>query len=426
MRQPRPRPRLLPLTPRRLPLTAALAALGGLAGCISGDGGTPPDTAPPAVHLQQPAEGQELAQPALQVVGFIRDDRGVQRAEYSLNGGPPQPVALTPNPDGSRSFGFQAALAEGANRLRVVAYDAAGNAGAAERRVTYRPPPPLPAAVEIDPSAFAGGWWDRYGPTYDSNPALADHGVSHTHLYGNDAGYVEYAFTLDRPPGTALATLRARLSSNFPGWSGPADGESDVTVYLNGKEQGTRRVMADNGSGGEYRFALAPADFVAGRNVLRLEVKSGSAKKNGLAIYYRALLPGFVDTPISIAFSAQPLPSFTLEPLYAPGAAAFAIAQGADALYYFKINRQNGFDVPAQNFESTGFTGSILGTDLNRVKVTFRKDLSSGDRLAVVVQAGPQAPLGEHAFWAEGRGGGVGSSPAAVNLRVVACSSGCR
>lgn len=117
--------------------------------------------------------------------------------------------------------------------------------------------------------------------------------------------------------------------------------------------------------------------------------------------------------------------SFSLSPSYLAGSSSFVIAQKADALYFFKINRQGGFTAPAENFDALEFSGNIIGTDTNQVQAVFRKDLSSGDDLAFVLIGGATAPLGDYTVSVVTRAGAVSSSPVIVNLKVTGCSSGC-
>ena len=109
------------------------------------------------------------------------------------------------------------------------------------------------------------------------------------HVYGRRTGWLEYRF---RGPGftPARLTVRARLSSEFPGRRAPASGGSRVTVRLDGAVVATLETVPDDGLGAWREFTVTDAAVLAsmarGRHTLRLEVAAGPGA-NGLAVYGR-------------------------------------------------------------------------------------------------------------------------------------------
>ncbi|MDB4964998.1 MAG: Endo,4-beta-mannosidase [Myxococcales bacterium] len=128
----------------------------------------------------------------------------------------------------------------------------------------------VPGAVEIPPGAFASGRWERLGSWGAGATA---------HAYGAADGWFDYSFTLTRG---ASPTLVARLSSEWPGSSAPADGGSDVVVSVDGVRVATLGVIADDGLGRQEHIALGKLH--AGRHVVRLAVEP-SERAHGLCIY---------------------------------------------------------------------------------------------------------------------------------------------
>jgi mannan endo-1,4-beta-mannosidase len=125
-------------------------------------------------------------------------------------------------------------------------------------------------AIEIPPSAFAGGRWERLG-SWGVGAAA--------HAYGAGDGWFEYAFDL---LDAASPTLVARLSSEWPGNSAPADGGSRIVVSVDGARVATVDAVPDDGAGREERVALGRLG--RGRHVVRLTVAAGS-RAHGLCIY---------------------------------------------------------------------------------------------------------------------------------------------
>ena len=158
-----------------------------------------------------------------------------------------------------------------------------------------------PVQVRIDPSRWvsAASGWDRLGPTYEENPAIANLGATHTHAYGNDTGAFAYRFSLPSAAGRG-AEVTARLSSNFPYYSAPSDGFSDVTLVINGSSTSLQRVIPDNGTGANYTWRIDPHLLRTGVNTLGFAVRSDATYRNGLCIYYKAVVPGEADEPIVV------------------------------------------------------------------------------------------------------------------------------
>jgi hypothetical protein len=103
---------------------------------------TPPvaDTTSPTVAVTTPADGSKVATSTVQVTGTVTDNVGVvslwigsQKVDFA--------------PDGS--FSAVVSLAKGANTIKVVAFDAAGNKGEKDLTVTYTAPVVTTVKVQI-------------------------------------------------------------------------------------------------------------------------------------------------------------------------------------------------------------------------------------------------------------------------------------
>ncbi len=178
-----------------------------------------------------------------------------------------------------------------------------------EERSPYQRTTADGSAIEIPPSAFASGRWERLG-TFGS-------GLD-AHAYGAGDGWFDYAFTLAR---AATPELEARLSSEWPGKSAPPDGGSDVAVLVDGVRVALLGVIPDNGAGRAERVALGR--LRAGRHTLRLAVAPGPGA-HGLCVYGDAAAPLRIVTAPEAAAAAAPAAA-------APAAAAPAAAAPAAA-----------------------------------------------------------------------------------------------
>jgi hypothetical protein len=126
-------------------------------------------------------------------------------------------------------------------------------------------------AIEIPPSAFVAGRWERLGSW----------GVgAGAHAYGAGDGWFEYAFDM---PKKGPATLVVRLSSEWPGATAPSDGGSRVRVSVDGARVAAElEVIPDDGAGREEQVQLGL--LRRGRHVVRLSVDPGPAA-HGLCVY---------------------------------------------------------------------------------------------------------------------------------------------
>ena len=139
---------------------------------------------------------------------------------------------------------------------------------------------------KIDPRNWeASSNWNEYGPAYEGNDAISSFGARHTHAYGRATGKMTYQFNLRAVPPSVR--LSARLSSEFPGYSGPANGYSDVTLIINGNRYSPKRVRPDNGTGRRESWTVNPTHLRVGQNTVAFEVLSSSTYRNGVCIYKR-------------------------------------------------------------------------------------------------------------------------------------------
>ena len=125
---------------RSLIFAASAAAV--VAGCENpsdpGDGKVElRDVTGPAVELVHPADGAMAGLDKVYVQATLTDSAGVVRAAYSVDGGPEQP--LTMSPGASAGVAEWVVVPAGKHQLTVHAYDAAGNRGSAAREVWRGP-----------------------------------------------------------------------------------------------------------------------------------------------------------------------------------------------------------------------------------------------------------------------------------------------
>jgi hypothetical protein len=126
---------------RRLAVLAAATLISAFASaCSDSTGGSPPDTTAPTVRIDAPQNNSATATGSVTVTGVASDDAGVTRVSYQLNGGAETDVPITAGV--SASFSFPVTLASGANTLRVLAYDAAGNTSSASVGTSLDNTPP--------------------------------------------------------------------------------------------------------------------------------------------------------------------------------------------------------------------------------------------------------------------------------------------
>ncbi len=162
----------------------------------------------------------------------------------------------------------------------------------------------MPLALNIAPNAFdeASSLWSETGPIFEGEKInrICDYGF--THVYARSAGSTTYLFNLpgEAGPWKANVTVTARLSSEFPYCTAPADGYSDVSLYLNDRWAGTRRVMPDDGRGQMYSWKFPTDLLLAGRNRLQFRVEADAQYQNGVCIYYESVVAGLDDAMITV------------------------------------------------------------------------------------------------------------------------------
>lgn len=147
--------------------------------------------------------------------------------------------------------------------------------------------------LRLSPSEFRLAHFERLG-VWDGKPAL--------HFYGAESG--DIAFGFPSPPSLATRPLaeievRARMSSEWPGASAPADGGSLVRVELDGISLGQQTVIPDDGHGAWYSFRTSDPRLVGklstGDHTLRLHVPAGP-QAHGLCLYGDARDPALAKT----------------------------------------------------------------------------------------------------------------------------------
>ncbi len=206
---------------------------------------------------------------------------------------------------GRTEYTTERELTGGSHSLKVEYYENGGEANVALWWDSIGGPQDG-QVLKIDPSTFdsASSGWDQYGPSYEGNPVIADFGATHTHAYGYAVGQLTYHFSLSDVAAVTTTEISARLSSEFPGYSAPPDGYSDVTLILNGKTYESKRVIPDNGSGRTYTWQIRSADLRQGDNTVSFAVDANASYRNGLCIYYKGVA-GAQDEPIKIQIGGK-------------------------------------------------------------------------------------------------------------------------
>lgn len=127
--------------------------------------------------------------------------------------------------------------------------------------------------------------WTEYGPHYEGNKQIGNFGGRYLHAYGKSVGRMVYMHKIN-PRRIDTLKISARLSSEFPGYGQqtPANGYSDVTLFVNGKNAGIQRIVPDDGAGKRYVWDVDP-DWIEENNKIEFVVLSDAKFRNGLAIY---------------------------------------------------------------------------------------------------------------------------------------------
>lgn len=152
--------------------------------------------------------------------------------------------------------------------------------------------------VTWDPTELARASWEASG-TYAGGVLV--------HVWGSETGFFEFDYEVAARPAPAAApspsrgpesatrapplrlTLRARLSSEFPGASSPPDGASVVEVSIDGFPIGRAVAPRDDGRGRPVSLTSSRPDLLAaatsrGRHHLRFAVTAGP-QAHGLCLY---------------------------------------------------------------------------------------------------------------------------------------------
>lgn len=169
---------------RRMSAFAAILGLAALAACDSSTGQAA-DSVDPQITLTAPAAGA-LNGAEVEVSGTATDNRAVARITWSLNGGAEVEAPITEAP--SVAFSFGVTLAQGANTLRVTAYDAAGNVKSATVSTT----------LDTDAPAL-----ELAGPAVNARVVSPTVSVSGT--AGDPSGVAKVSFDVDGGPPTDFA-----------------------------------------------------------------------------------------------------------------------------------------------------------------------------------------------------------------------------
>ncbi len=155
--------------------------------------------------------------------------------------------------------------------------------------------------IQISPKKFdpPNSRWNNYGPAYEGSSTISKKGATHTHAFGANSGGLSYLFRIPEIPILA-ADITARLSSEFPFYRGPKNGQSDITLFVNGQRLTTIKVISDNGSGEPYTWEIPSHLLRVGENRVDFRVLPSSKDRNGLCIYDQCVNGREPDSPIQL------------------------------------------------------------------------------------------------------------------------------
>jgi hypothetical protein len=161
------------------------------------------------------------------------------------------------------------------------------------------------STLSIGPGEFARARFEHQG-TWDQTALF--------HFYGAGAGQVDYRFVGPNAPLERL-TIRARLSSEWPGTHAPPDGGSKVALVIDRQEVAALDAVADDGLGTVHEVAVSDRALMGrlsrGAHTLSLVVPDRPGQ-HGLCVYgaatgKRPLPDGVAAIPIQLeAILAEP------------------------------------------------------------------------------------------------------------------------
>ncbi len=127
--------------------------------------------------------------------------------------------------------------------------------------------------LALDPTRPHEGRWERVGRYVPPE--------GRPHSYGSPDGSFSWRFTL----GAAVRgmSVRARLSSEYPGTHAPSDGGSTVVVRVDDRVVGRWQALPDDGIG-RVESLIVKRKLAAGPHTLRFTVETGVAA-HGLCVY---------------------------------------------------------------------------------------------------------------------------------------------
>ncbi len=411
--------------------------------------GSPQVDNPPVVTITSPSSGTTNSS-VVNVVGTASDDKGIQALQYRLNGGARQNLPT------STSFNFSVTLVEGPNTVEVIAKDTGNQETSASLQLTYTPtqvsdttPDPFNFTSQVNqprnsliesatvritglntasPTSVSGGEYATssdgvsYGSWTSTNSAVTN-GTYVKLRVQTSASYATAAtamLTIGGVSGSFSVTTEnqdtilptATISS--PANNATTDASIITVVGSANDNLGVTQL--------EYRVNNGPRQTLPGTSAFNFS-STLSIGSNLIEVFARDAAGNEGQAQVTITRNGG---GFTLSPVYAPGGNTFIIAQGADALYELNLNPISPFNAPANALQFITPSGGIVGTGANQVSFTYRTDLSSSTRAAIIIKAGASAPVGDDQVTLISRGGGVDGNPAVINLKVVPCSSGCQ
>lgn len=149
-----------------------------------------------------------------------------------------------------------------------------------EAKAEQPQPKPPPKILKVEMLRFRSVGWNEYGPAYNEGDS--------PHLFMRATGSIVYNVAISQTIMIGNeAEVSAKLSSELKNTTSTDIAfSSDVTLFVNGKEQSTQNVMPDDSSGAFYRWKVPVSVFIPNKvNEITFMVNKNAFYKNGIVFY---------------------------------------------------------------------------------------------------------------------------------------------
>jgi hypothetical protein len=183
-----------------------------------------------------------------------------------------------------RSFAFSIIGFLGAFLFAFAVFSYVNRTPQKKEESTLQPEPSRTLFITMD--KWSHSFWDKQQAELSLHrPADSQHP---DHVYMSNVGSISYNVAV----GPSLldskeAHVTAKLSSELPNTtSDDLAFSTDITLLVNGQDQGTKNVLPDNGFGYIYSWSVSPRAFKGGEiNEITFMVRNNAYYKRGLCIY---------------------------------------------------------------------------------------------------------------------------------------------